>query len=57
MANPKTPLEQLCAGVLPHIERRIKQAYWIGANDGAQAMRERDKAELFRQPKDRRKAG
>lgn len=57
MANPETTLETLCKGVMPHIAARIKRAYWIGCAEGANVMRERDKAELFRQPKDRRKAG
>ena len=53
--NPKTPenqLQALCAGVLPHIAKRIQAAYWLGALDGAnverEARRDRDKAELLR---------
>ena len=42
-----TPLEALCKGVMPHIAQRIKRAYWIGAAEGADAMRERDKRRLL----------
>ena len=37
----KTPLEELCAGVMPHIAARIKRAYWIGAAEGAEAAQKR----------------
>lgn len=33
--NPEpTVLAKLCAGMLPHVQRRIRRAYWIGAADG-----------------------